>query len=550
MARPGRTPTWLDWLREPVGGKTLDAIQEERLAESKKPARDRYVEEQFSLQRDAGEQVAAATTPESKAPAAAEAELGEVHVRCEFAGEGVTPQEDGPSRRAREHLESHHEELQDRCELAVHRSLGDVVRAGTVVVREGGSIEVIVPLVATALTQSPWLEQALGAAVQRIVTVVRRMLGTAAPPLTPSATEGYFAPAPALLKPAAEKEEEEEQEEEPGDKVVGRWLIGAGAFMTATLAVIGITTADLEPLRINNANEISAMFALVVVGILVGVLWPAVRGLINRWHLFVLVPSVLLVGFAVWNVADLAIHSRSAKATPRIDVEVKQDEAGTRLVGTVAADGLKRSEQMRVRVSGISGRADPVVIHDTRAGPTNDGKTEVKLNVPIAIGRFAKLDVNADTDPESGGPARCADEPGDYGCVETTVPLAGRQPKITASWRTSKDEAPVLLVAAHMAGLSRTDKVRLVVRPRRKDGTLGARKFVAVWTSAPDGVLDESIEVAIQPKRAVCVIMRAKRSTKTSPSFTGRPYGPCAATSGAASVLLAPPPPAPAATSG
>jgi hypothetical protein len=223
-----------------------------------------------------------------------------------------------------------------------------------------------------------------------------------------------------VVRPEGLVEQATEPAPSDGRDTVALWLIGAGAFMTTTLGLIGATGANLERVRINYPVQVSIAFGAVIFAILVGVCWPLLRGgtrigartawvivavltgaLVTfvadpslesplasitggllvaafigvlSWPLVrdaeqgkmsLLLPCVLLVGVAIGLIAYWSTRSLSAKTRPQITAQLVRAAATAKITGEVRATGLQRREHMLVRVIGVNSRGD---LADTHVG--------------------------------------------------------------------------------------------------------------------------------------------------------------------------------------
>jgi hypothetical protein len=243
-----------------------------------------------------------------------------------------------------------------------------------------------------------------------------------------------------------------------GSDKVALWLIGAGAFTTTTLGLIGATGANLERVRINYPWQISLAFSVIILAILVGVCWPLLSagarlGFRGRLALFALlagvagtvllqnsdrstvvsvaggaavaaivfalgwhwarsarpgqggalIVAVLAVGVAVGLIAYWATNSVSDQTRPRITASLTQTGVVSKVAGAVRASGLKRRQHVLVRIIGINSRANLAKKHVGHAR-SNEPKSTSQLVYGSRTGADAdgNAEVNLDVPVATG----------------------------------------------------------------------------------------------------------------------------------------------------
>lgn len=523
------------WLQQPVGGPTLAEIHKAESSEGE-PDSIRGLRD-FTLVEG---------QPESRAPSEplirsrnrallASVEL-EVYARDEDDyGRDVSDERGLPPLLARVTATSG--ELHHRFAAATFRWLGPDVRCGHVEVTEG-SVVVRFPLWATAGLPD-LVAESLDELVDAAQQAVRDVLG----PNTISRVTGYWEPGPALRSPAPAKEAPPTPER--GDRQIGKWLVTAGAFAIAALAVIKVSEADLVRARLNHSFGVSAAFGVIVFAVLVGVLWPAWldRGGVSRFVMTVLTLVVAGVGAAVVLIVWFSNESLSKEVKPDINVQLKHDDAGTHLVGDVHADGVANDRHLFVGVRGVAnGRA--TILYSTQLGADREGKADASLDLLVPEGRFAELETWARAGAGAGSGRRCpADEGSATGCVRVRLPGVASRPRLSVAWKLPTGAVPRLSLSAGMQGLASDDRMLVSVLRGPPRSPLGGRIYAATFTPRDDGSIAQEVVIPVRRgTRSVCVIARVLRGDSGSASATDGGYGPChARVRGVSAVLVQPP---------
>jgi membrane-bound metal-dependent hydrolase YbcI (DUF457 family) len=431
--------------------------------------------------------------------------------------------------------------IEERVEAATFRRLGADYRAHRLDVRNG-SIELIVSIFGTAALAVEHygdLRDGLDRLAEDLATILGIEIGRAGAP--GAQVDGFWRPPPGWTSapPAAAPVA---QAPDTADRPVLVWLLGAGAFLTTVLALIGASDADLDRLRVNHPVTFNVAIGVLIGMMLLAVAWPLLRARFPRWVKGGLVTAVVLVGVATYLVASLATNDLSAKTRPRIDVHLERQEGRTHVVGSVVATGLRTDEHIIVRIAGVGPLASRkaaarVPIYNARVGPDVNGNVDAKLNSAVPTGVYERLDVEADVQRKSRGATaepRCDQATRTFGCVTISTPGESRRPSLSASWKGPR----TIGIDARMSGLSKDDRVVLSVR-RWTGKAFGRRLYAATWAPDPLGQVEQGLEVAALPKGdPICVIMRAVRGESGGTSERRLRRGPCTPRSRGTSVFL------------
>jgi hypothetical protein len=361
---------------------------------------------------------------------------------------------------------------------------------------------------------------------------------------------GTWEPGPALV-PAVVAEAAAEQPPDRGDAQITKWLLGAGAFLTASLAAIKVSDTDLLHARLNDSGLFSLAFGGIVAATLLAVLWPAwqARAGVTRFVMLGLTALVFFVGAGVMTIVHLANDSLSHEIKPRIDAALATNGAVTKLTGTVATDGVTNRRFMTVYVTGVLPRRRAVRLLTSKTGADRDGKASLKLDVNTSTAPFAAVLVEAaTTGTQPTGPPRtnCHAPSDKVACLLIRTRTRPSRPRLVASWKMVKGQQPVLAIHARASGLAAEQRLLLSIRepvkPKTKDGAPG-RIYAATWASDDDGVVDEKVNVPVRPtKRRLCVILRGLPAKRSGPRIEESDYGVCGGRRGGVAVLVGAPP--------
>lgn len=439
--------------------------------------------------------------------------------------------------------------LQERLEAEVLHRLGTEVTLRRVDV-EHGSVIVSISLVSRVAMTLAAVSAQLDALVRASVDAVT----DAVPPVQVWGVSGYWSPSPALVAaPAAPAA----AAEDPGGGQIGKWLLTAGAFAVATLAVLKVSDADLNRARLDHPHLMSGALGVIVFATLLGVLWPAWanRGTTTRAAMAWLTVAVIFVGAAVTELSVLTSETLSSVEKPHVDATLKSDAGGTRLVGTVTADGVNDKTSVYVRVFGVgpgsgngkhprwtcapSGRSS--TLYATGSGADRDGKAEVKLDVPVPSGRFKEIGLAARIAKNGNHGRRCGEATREVARTSFVIAAVSSRPRLVASWKTPPAKPPVLSVEVRAAGLKTDDRVLLSIRRLGSGGKLADRLYVATLSGDDSGVLDQAVGVALPASSGrLCVVATKLGDTTGDKQDSG---GVCNGRApGVAAVLVSRPP--------
>lgn len=525
-------PAWrraiADWFHEPLGGATLRGLRRG----TEEPTR--------TLGQQARERTRSFSLEERQSSSSAEGVLATLRVKLQLAEAGG---EDGPVRdEVIDQLERQRLELTERARLRAAALLGDEVRCNIDDIRPGSVIVdfVVFLLAGTAPPDSVARLDQLAEQLTRDVLAV--IDGIAA------AGMGSWQPGPALAPGVAT---DTTPPSERGDAQITKWLLGAGAFLTASLAAIKVSDTDLLHARLNNSGGFSVAFAAIVVATLLAVLWPAwqARAGVTRFVMTGLSALVVLVGVVVMAIVHFANDSLSHEIKPRIDAALTTTSAITKLGGTVTTDGIPNRDFMTVYVTGVLPHRRAVRLLTSKSGADRDGKASLKLDVDTSTAPFEAIVVEAATasGQPTGTPRTHCHAPSEkVACLLIRTRIRPSRPRLAASWKLVKGQQPVLTIHARAAGLAPQRRMLLSIREpvdsKVDDGAPG-RLYAATWAPDDNGVIDEKLDVPIRPtKRRLCVILRGLPAKQSGPRSEAADYGVCGGRRDGVAVLVGAPP--------
>ena len=290
-------------------------------------------------------------------------------------------------------------------------------------------------------------------------------------------------------------------------KTVAVFLAGAFTLVATALAVIGLGEGDIDRAVVNERWWSLLGFGAIVIAVGLGSLMslaPTVRlrGLCGA-------AGVVVLGIGLVTLATAAVDGRIAKDRPRIEAHIERLSDGMHVKGTVTAAGLTAQEHVLLRIIGISSRdrlaeahighqrgheatasclpddtpkpqaPSPVdtsgaaapggsgsndssktreaapkscwrqLLYSSRTGAASDGKINLDIDTPLAVGLYERVDIEALLlQPDAGKSQltepRCDKNAGGFGCVTLMIPPGARRPELDAHWEMPPSSPPVL----------------------------------------------------------------------------------------------------------
>jgi hypothetical protein len=519
-----------DWVHEPLGGATLRGLRQGTEIPTRRLAQ-------------AAPEAARRTALEAEAPSPLAGGVLAT-LRLKFRVENEVPGEDGRAQREEviDQLERQASELTGIARARTRALFGDEAQCNLIGFRPGSVIaEFVVFLLSGTAPQDAVAR--LDELADQLTRDVRGAIGTAY-----AWGMGTWQPGPALASTVVT---EAAPPSDRGDVQITKWLLGAGAFLTASLAAIKVSDADLLHARLNDSGGFSIAFGTIVAATLLAVLWPAwqARANVTRFVMIGLTVVVIVVGAGVMGIVHLANDSLSHEIKPRIDAALSTTGAVTKLAGTVTTDGITNRHFMTVYVTGVLPHRKAVRLLSSKAGADRDGKASLKLAVDTSTAPFTAVIVEAattGTDPTTAPRTNCHAPAEKMACLLIRLRSRPSRPRLAASWKLAKGQQPVLTIRARAAGLAAERRLLLSIRepvkPKARDGAPG-RLYAATWAPDADGVIDEQLEVPIRhTKRRLCVILRGLPAKRSGPQPGAADYGVCGGRRGGVAVLVGAPP--------
>jgi hypothetical protein len=313
-----------------------------------------------------------------------------------------------------------------------------------------------------------------------------------------------------------------------GDKSKGAaYLLGGMSLIAGVLALIGVSTDELENIWRNHAFLSHLGIFLIMSAVAVGAIaaYAMEKGTRRERGLLILGNIILAAGLILVAFGGLRLASDSPD--PTITVKPLERDGRTLLKVEVKDSKLRANEGLRVFVEPLfevpeEKRGETKIryrvgrpLYSATLAPSKDGDVEHSRVVEIPPGTFQNVGVRISAETQ----LRCYEEKDRSGCLLVRIPQRSEEPQLSFKWRGSGRGAPPRTLQVRALALDVPDRSL-----RFQAMALKPRKRVLVQaTLAPNrhGDVNYVVPLPVKGSKVVCVAASTANDRLTCPPRNG-----------------------------